>query len=363
MSGFDCNTILIVANSGRMLAQLANNIALNSIVIDCFCDVDTLLLTTDAIKIESLALKYLKPAILNLNKIHSIKYVIYGSGFESYSISLQYLQDHFQVLGNSQSVFLATQNKINFFATLKTLQIPYPPVSFEAPKTTEEWLLKPMQGQGGVAIRKYQQTCVSANPCYWQRYIEGAAMSCLFVTNGSQVIIYGFHKQQHICIDEDEFVFSSIISQADMEDEIVQTVSLWIKKIVSAFTLKGMNSLDFMLKEDKLYVLEVNPRPTASMQFYANNILNEHIQCFLGGALSKTSKINSYQAYKIVFAEAEYIIKEHLSWPEWAADIPRSGAKIHTAMPICSIIAGDKNERNVEDSLLSRQQIIYRLLK
>ena len=346
-----------------MLAQLAKNTGLNPIVIDCFCDTDTQLLALESIKIESLALKYLKPAISSLNKYHSIKHVIYGSGFELHNESLQYLSQNYHVLGNSYAVFSAIQNKNNFFTRLKNLQIPYPRVSFKAPKMQNEWLVKPMQGQGGAGIRKYKQNNVPAEPCYWQRYIEGTAMSCLFISNGSQIIIYGFHKQHMITVNEDEFVFSAIISQPEIAGVIVDTVNLWIKKIVSGFTLRGVNSLDFMVNNDELYALEINPRPIASMQLYADNLLHEHIQCFLPGSLSKASQLKDYQAYKIVFADTEYVIKERTSWPEWAFDIPEPEAIIHTAMPICSIIAGGKNEQDVEDSLLSKQHIIYRLLK
>ncbi len=363
MSRFDFSTILIVANSGRMLAQLAKNAGLTPVVIDCFCDSDTLLLATDAIKVDSLAVEHLMLALLALNKVQNIKYAIYGSGFESHNKSLQYLYQHYTVLGNAYAVFTVIQNKINFFSKLKVLQIPYPPVSFTVPKTSEGWLLKPMQGEGGAGIRKYKQQYIPSTPCYWQRQIEGAAMSVIFVTDGKQVIIYGFHKQQIISLNEDEFVFSGIISQPDIAEEIVQTVTLWIKNLVIEFALKGVNSLDFMVNSSSCYALEINARPVASMQLYTANLLFEHMQCFLAGTLKKAEKLKSCQGYKIVFSKSEYTIKEQIQWPEWVADIPRPGAKIHTAMPICSIIAGGKNEQVVENSLLSKQQIIYRLLE
>ena len=39
------------------------------------------------------------------------------------------------------------------------------------------------------------------------------------------------------------------------------------------------------------------------------------------------------------------------------------GSIIHTGEPICSIIAGGKNEQQVEDLLLSRQQQLMNLLR
>ena len=56
----------------------------------------------------------------------------------------------------------------------------------------------------------------------------------------------------------------------------------WLKQLVPVFALKGLNSLDFIHADDCSYVLEINPRPSASMQLYDEDLLNRHIQACEG---------------------------------------------------------------------------------
>jgi methenyltetrahydromethanopterin cyclohydrolase len=346
-----------------MLAQLAEQAGLTPVVIDCFCDLDTQQVALVAIKVESLALEHVVAALSILQKTQTVTHVMYGSGFETHAQSLNYLHQHYKVLGNSVAVFTAMQEKAHFFATLKSLHIAYPRVSFQAPQTEAGWLIKPMQGEGGMAIRKYNRAQLVSDAYYWQERIDGMAMSVLFVTDGNQCVIQGFHKLQQVAIADNDYVFQGLISQPDVDDAIVQTVTLWIEKLVRAFALKGINSLDFMVEKGRCYALEVNARPSASMQLYMNNLLTEHIKCFVAGKLAGGVKSASCRGYKIIFATSECVIKTPITWPEWALDIPEPGSLIHTGLPICSIIAAGENEQYVEEALLFKQQIIQQLLR
>lgn len=348
-----------------MLAQSAKNAGLNPIVIDCFNDVDTQKITLASIKIDCLSPYHLTAALAVLDKTHVINYAIYGSGFEAYPESLQHLFQKFTVLGNSLSVFSLIQEKVNFFSTLKKLNIIYPQTSFKPPPQQQDiaWLIKPRTGEGGIGIKNYHKNTVISGSNYWQQKIDGLAMSVLFVTNGKQIVIYGFHQQQTIVIGDNEYIFSGLVSQPTVADKIITTLSTWIEKLVPEFALKGLNSFDFIVKDDHCYALEINARPSASMQLYTSNLLIEHIKaCLADSVLQPAEYLNDYRSYRVIFAESNYEIGTHIKWPEWVVDIPEPGTLINTGMPICSIIASVENERDIEDDLSSKQQIINKLL-
>jgi methenyltetrahydromethanopterin cyclohydrolase len=350
-----------------MLAQQVKEAGFSPLIIDCFADADSQRLALETIKVESLALKHLTAALSILKKTDSVIHVIYGSGFESHSKSLEYLHENYTVLGNTASVFNAIQDKVSFFSTLNDLNIPYPKSSFQLPKINpqidRDWLIKPICSEGGLGIRKFNKKCHVPDSYYWQEVVEGVAMSVLFVADSSEFVIHGFHQQYSLCIGDNEYVFSAIISLVDVDDGITQTVSIWLEKLVSRFSLKGVNSLDFIYTEDQCYVLEINARPSASMQLYNNHLIIEHIKCFIAGTrIERSEKIKDCRGYCLIFAESECKINEHVIWPKWAADIPQAGSIINTGMPICSIIAGGENEQFVENELLSKQQFIHKLL-
>ncbi|MGZ5011828.1 MAG: ATP-grasp domain-containing protein, partial [Methylobacter sp.] len=98
-------TILIVASSGRMLAQAANNTGLKALVIDLFADLDAQGYAEDFRRIASLAERDLAPAVDYFIQRYAVTHVIYGSGFECFPESLRYLNSRLIVSGNHPDVF------------------------------------------------------------------------------------------------------------------------------------------------------------------------------------------------------------------------------------------------------------------
>lgn len=356
-------TFLIVANSARMLAQFASRLDLRVFVIDCFADCDTQEFAQQCVKVDCLALDQVKKALANLNLDSDELFVIYGSGLESSFDTLIFLQKKFTLVGNVQDVFLATQNKSSFYSRLTKLQINYPEVCFQVPEKKGRWLSKPACGEGGVGIEDYKGIVKVGGNRYWQRYVEGVSMSAIFVANGSEYQLVGFHKQFCTQIDSHHYVFSGLINQLNIDTDLRRTISLWLKKIVKAFNLKGINSLDFIVSDRKIYVLEVNPRPSASMQLYSEELLTAHIDSFLFNEFNLVETVDEYRAYKIIFATTHCCINKSICWPDWVVDIPQPFSNIHIGMPICSIIASGINEQQVEQTLQARELIISKLLR
>ena len=355
--------ILIVAKSGRMLAQMASRLGYGVVVIDCFSDLDTQQVALECVQVDGLGLDSIKTTFYDLNKRYDLSFAILGSGFECHIASLDYLHQQIKVLGNTVDVFSAIQNKENFFATLSQLDIPYPETSFQPPKAGGAWLTKPLQGEGGLDIRQYNQALEKSPSYYWQHFIDGEAMSVLFAANNSGFKICGFHKQQVVDIDHHNFLFSGIISQPNICDSIKKTVGNWVAKLVDKYSLQGINTLDFMMKEGRCYVLEINARPSASMQLYNDELITSHINSCLSRFFDVPADLQDYRAYQIFYAEMDTIIAEGIEYPDWVVDIPLAKSFIFTEMPICSIIARCKSEQQVVDKLLLRRQYVQKLLK
>ncbi|HEY8098907.1 MAG TPA: ATP-grasp domain-containing protein, partial [Methylobacter sp.] len=278
-------TILLVANSARMLAQAARNAGLKPLVIDLFADLDTQSYAEDFRQVKSLAEQDLAPAVDHFIERYAVSQVIYGSGFECYPESLYYLNSRLMLLGNHPDAFARQLDKQAFFSTLDQLNIPHPKVVFSAPVDCGgDWLLKFMQGQGGVGIKRYHADDSTDNQVYWQKFQAGTPHSVLFLVDGEHVQVVGFNSQWSVRLSEaQEFVFSGVINSADLSNQHKTEITGWLKHMVPEFGLKGLNSLDFIHTDDCSYVLEINPRPSASMQLYDQDLLVRHIQSCVGG--------------------------------------------------------------------------------
>ena len=348
--------LLIIANSGRMLAQAAVEAGFKPLVIDLYADLDTQKYATDYQQVSDLSLSNLEPVIAEFIRQYAVTAVVYGSGFEQYPASLAYLMQKFTVWGNSTDSFVKTQDKPEFFNVLTQLDIPYPTVSFNPPvKDEHDWLIKPLQGQGGLGISHYSPNDTNKTGVYWQQFILGAAHSVLFLANCQSAQIIGFNTQW---VDHthniEPFIFSGVINKTDLSDAQQKVVVQWLQKLVPVFSLKGLNSLDFIATEHALYVLEINPRPSASMQLYDADLLTRHINS-CRGELSPLPTEAHYTAYQIVYAPYDLNIPEAFKWPEDCADLPKVGVTCRKGQPICSIIAHHEQAHLLKDALKIKQ--------
>lgn len=356
--------ILIVANSGRMLAQAALNIGFKPIVIDIFADEDTRKLADDYCQIPTLSLDQLVLAVENFLCRHNVTHFIYGSGFENHHDSLRYLNENLNVIGNQVKIFIKAQQKLNLFPTLDRLGVSYPAVSFSPPKVIDTWLVKPFFSYGGVGIKRYLPGDKINKVFYWQKHQEGTQHSVLFLADGVNVQVVGFNTQwTKSKAGESEFIFSGVMNSFEHGSSHKQIVFNWVKRLVIEFGLTGLNSLDFIHHKGQNYFLELNPRPPASMQLYGNNLLAEHIGACQGALGYNAINQSDCKAYQVIYAEDDFVVPRLFDWPPYVVDIPAGGALIRKGQPICSIIVHEKNHQLVFAKLADIQQQLIQNLK
>lgn len=342
-----------------MLAQAAHQAGLKPLVIDLYNDQDTQFYAAETRQITALSAEYLLPAFDYFIKRYPVDGVVFGSGFEQHHDGLRCLNARLTLWGNQPDVVAKLHDKSAFFALLDALQIPYPEVSFAIPDQNEGWLLKPMRGQGGVGIRRSRSGEIAELFDYWQKYQEGAPHSVLFLADGKRSQIVGFNRQWTTALNgAGEFIFSGIINSTKLSLEQKNQISVWLDKLVPALSLKGLNSLDFMQHEQASYVLEINPRPPASMQLYDADLWVRHIKACNGELLDYEMLQDGFTAYQIVYARQNTQIPDGFAWPEEVVDIPIPNSIIATGQPICSMITHGKEPKQVLDQLQIKQSRI-----
>jgi predicted ATP-grasp superfamily ATP-dependent carboligase len=352
--------LLIIAASGRMLAQAASKAGLKALVIDLYADLDTGQHALEVCRLPSLAIEHVAPVLDDFVGRYGVARAVYGSGLEPYPETLECLAQKITLLGNTPAVFRRLQDKAAFFAALADLRIPFPEVSFAAPDA-DGWLVKPMQGQGGLGIHRYCRG--SADPgVYWQKFQAGTASSVLFLADTQKACVVGFHAQFNADLSAGlEFAFSGLINHAILSAGQRSRLAGWLSQCVRAFALKGLNTLDFIRDGERIYVLEINPRPSASMQLYGD-LLVRHMAACEGTLPSALPAPEGFAGFRIVYADKDLRIPEGLVWPEWATDRPAAGTVLHAGQPVCSVISRGSGPSQVEAELADRQQQIFNQL-
>lgn len=347
-----------------MLAAAARQAGFCPLVIDRYGDQDTRAISKAVVRVDALNEQNLSVALDSLMRCFRISFAVYGSGLEGSPGCVQILEHAFELLGNDYATFLKVQNKRLFFERLARFKIPYPSVLLARPKNLTGWLLKPFQGEGGVGIRRFDGQSMNENAVYWQKAIDGIAGSALFLTDGCRPWVIGYNTQWCAGIRPDsEFIFSGIINESPLSFEQEQRVERWIHELVDAYSLKGLNTLDFIVQDDRVLVLEINPRPSASLQLYGGDLLSMHIDACYGRLSKSIVPIPGFCGLQIVFAQSTVQIPEHFQWPEGCTDLPASGLIIRKGEPICSIIARDESRQRVQQALATAQQIIVNQIR
>jgi predicted ATP-grasp superfamily ATP-dependent carboligase len=109
------------------------------------------------------------------------------------------------------------------------------------------------------------------------------------------------------------------------------------RKITAAVGLKGLNSADFILTEQGLLLLEINPRLSATIDLYdIPDLFERHVQACRGKLTSLPVQEQQAKAHGILYASQRLNIPENFAWPVWAADIPHTGW-VQQHAPLCTV--------------------------
>lgn len=347
--------VLVIANSGRMLAQAVRSAGYHALVIDLFADQDTMRVAEQVWLVNNLSVTIIQETIACLILSYEVQWVIYGSGMENHPKTLEYLAKQFKVAGCDYSVLKRLGQKKTLFNNLDVLQIQHPAVQFNPPKKRTDWLLKPMSHIGGIGISRCNRDAQEGE--YYQKYCPGDAASVLFCANGEQFQLIGFHSQW--TLTSDDFTFAGIRQDPSLAEQYQGVIHSWLKKLVTGYHLKGLASLDFIYNDDGCFFLEINPRPPASMMLYPElDLISAHREGYL--ATVTTAKV--IRALQLIYARTACVIPAEIEWPEWSLDRPHGDASIQRDEPICSIKAQGKTVEQTLSQLKARQTKIENIL-
>jgi predicted ATP-grasp superfamily ATP-dependent carboligase len=119
-----------------------------------------------------------------------------------------------------------------------------------------------------------------------------------------------------------------------------------LQALVADTGLVGCNSLDFLLEDDRPAVLEVNPRPSATMDLYdrdwRDGLFDAHVRACRGSLpkVFRPMRGKPVRAHAIVYAGVRLRIAPDTEFAAWCSDIPRSGSDVQIDAPVCTVHAG-----------------------
>ena len=350
-----CNDtpIIVVAQSGRFIAQLASSAGYPVRVADCFGDEDTLAICQQWQNLPDLHDPAQLLTVINSLSRQQTCYLVYGSGIEAVHPILDQLPEHITVIGNDAATLSALHSPA-FFEQLRAKFIPFPETQFTQPSIDAGWLAKSFRGYGGTHIKPSQSAEIEGDEdIYYQHYHKGQSGSALFISDGHNVQLISINENHHLA-QEDSFQFLGLSTPFQISDKQHNLLQIWISEIVALFGLVGFNNLDFIIDETgQLFVLEINARFSASVQLLDSNpLFDQHLQACQGQLLDAIAQSPVRKHLHTVYSPCQVAISEKINWPDFCHDIPKVNQIIAKGKPLCTAIVETNN-----DFALSQQYV------
>jgi len=340
--------VLIAAISGRALAQSAQRGGYQPLVVDFFGDQDTLQVARDHVRLtgnlaNGIAENVLCAALEGLADRYQPMGIVCGSGFEDRPQLLQSVAARWRVFGNSAETVSRVKNPEMLSAICGKLAMPFPEFSLTKPANPAGWLAKRIGGAGGAHITPASQPV--SRTVYYQRKVPGIPTSILFLADGASSTVVGFSMQWALGTARRPYRYGGAVQPAALAPGMATLLASAIDRLVAATSMVGLNSADFHIDGERFWLLDVNPRPGATLDIFEppeGSLFACHIAACAGSLTAAPHYPAGAKAAAIVYAEDDVSSVPALDWPNWTADRPQPGITIKAGEPLCTVYACDK---------------------
>lgn len=359
--------LLLAAVSARALAASAQRGGIACAALDMFGDLDTrraAACATVPLRRGGFAARSLLAAAGALCGEGGCAGVVYGSGFEGQPQLLARLARGRTLWGNAPEVVAAVRDPLRFFPLLDELAIPHPEVRLQRPAAAAGWLAKRPGGAGGFHVRHLDAGGRLPRDAYFQRFLSGIACSALFLADGRNAEVVGFNEQWHAA--PGSFGYGGAVGAAALSAAAAAAATGAVQRLTAALGLKGLNGLDFLVAGDAIAVLELNPRPTATLDLhdadFPRGLLAAHLQACRGALPRLRRAARPVRAHAVVYAPATGWIAPQGEWPAWCSDLPAPGTVIGGGEPVCTVHAHAASAAAARARCMARRNAIERTL-
>jgi len=281
--------------------------------------------------------------------------VVYGASFENHPALVARLAERHALLGNPSSTVRAVRNPAQLGAALGDL--PYPRTTVMAP-SSGRWLRKPLRGGGGIRVRAWRGGALPAGT-FLQERIDGIACSAAAVGDGKDAVVLGLTEQ---LVGRRAFGVrgyrwcGNVVPPRVPEAELLAQARAVCSRLAAAFALRGLFGVDFIWDGERAWTLEVNPRPTASLEAiemaHGSTVFDEHPRACAAEPPRAAGKA-------VVFATEDIVVGDSERWLEdGVRDVPHPGERIAAGRPICTVLASAATPEDAYAQLEERAGLV-----
>jgi predicted ATP-grasp superfamily ATP-dependent carboligase len=304
---------------------------------------------------------------------------MYTGALENYPRLIERLGTIRPLIGNSADVVRRTRDIDQLGEAVKAAGCLVPEVCGSAAEG--KWLVKALRSSGGLGVHLATAEEMRQPPgdSYLQRYIDGEALSAVFLAGGGKAVLVGVTKQ---LIGRDfglpnQFLYVGNVGPIVLGEADVTRLKALGLTLADKFGLVGLFNFDFMRNDAGLWPVEINPRYSASVEILERGLEVKAVELHVaacGGGVVKWLARNNPDCFgkAVVYAERDCRVSPVLemvagelndprSWPAMA-DLPRTGDEIRAGQPVVTVFAAGESAERVEAELRHRVTTVKQML-
>ncbi|MEP9373998.1 ATP-grasp domain-containing protein [Mesorhizobium sp. KR1-2] len=356
--------VLIAAISGRALAAAARRAGYRALVADLFCDDDTRALADRAVVLpgdlhNGIEAARVVETLAQLAGTEQPAAVVCGSGFERQPDLIDAIARRFPLAGCGGEAIRRVKNPEAFAADCAELGIPHPALRREPPADPENWLVKRDGGAGGTHVRPANGDAAQPGR-YFQRRIAGANVSALFVGDGDSAHVVGFSRQFLSPAPNAPYRYGGAVRLRRFDRGDAATIGGWLSALTRRAGLVGLCSADLIRSTDGYHLLEINPRPGATLDIFDADdapLIEAHL-CAARGEPCRLPRFTDCMASTIAYADRPVGSFPAIAWPDWVADRQSAGTALQAGDPVCTIFARGPSAEAARRTLAERTRTL-----
>jgi uncharacterized protein len=301
---------------------------------------------------------------------------IYTGGLENHPKLIARLASIRPLWGNCEEVLRAVRDPLRLMQALRKANVPVPECRFRPPKAASPgiWLQKPLAGAGGAKIQCWPpESPGKSHRCYYQEFISGISASAVYAGIGGQSYFLGATRQLigEPWLMAKPFHYCGSIGPLDLSRDVRQGFERIGDLMVAAFRLRGLFGIDAVIRDDVPYLVEVNPRYTASMEVLELASQLQVINC-QRQAFDKSFSAHGIHVRPervvgkaIVFAPTPLLFPIDGPWlapGSGFADIPMGGTRIEAGWPVMTFLTDGLTPKDVLERMQNRMRDVRDVL-
>jgi predicted ATP-grasp superfamily ATP-dependent carboligase len=261
--------------------------------------------------------------------------------------------------GAGPETLRAVRDPVRVFEVLQRSGIPAPRVRRDAHRLAPDgtWLAKPLASGGGRGIVPYRgQSGRPSKPCYFQERIDGPSFSALFIGDRTRARLVGVTRQW-IGGPGGPFAYRGSVGPLAIARPLVGRLTLLGDQLTASFGLCGWFGVDFVVRDGIPWLVEINPRYTASIEIHelalGRSLLSEHRRACEGvaeppiDADRAAGRAVPVVAKEILYADRPMAVpdlttalveSDNLFAIREVADIPSPGTRFEPGQPVLTLV-------------------------